>query len=368
MHAACAQKPSTRAKDEGYHIQGKVEHPQADGWIKLQEIENNQLTTLDSTHADTKGNFEFTGKVDEPSFHVLSFNDQQVVTVILENGERLEITAAGDDPQGDFNITGSRENDRLQEMSTLQRGLETKVQALQQRMQSASSPEQQAAVMADYEKLQGEAATEMKARLDTMGASLASLLALNVLNPEESEEDFKRFETLAQQFQKERPNSTYTKQLTESVDQLRQARAASVQIGDDAPDLTFDTPEGGSISLSSLRGKYVLIDFWASWCKPCRQENPNVVRLYNEYQNKNFEILGVSLDENKDRWVKAIEQDGLIWKHISDLQGWQSAAAEKYNVRAIPATFLVDPAGKVIAKNLRGPSLRKKLEELLGKS
>ena len=114
-----------------------------------------------------------------------------------------------------------------------------------------------------------------------------------------------------------------------------------------------------------MRGKYVLIDFWASWCGPCRKENPNVVRLYNQYKDKNFEIFGVSLDQDREKWLKAIQDDNLTWTHVSDLKFWQSAAAQLYNVNSIPATVLIDPQGKIVAKNLRGQALEDKVAQLI---
>jgi peroxiredoxin len=136
--------------------------------------------------------------------------------------------------------------------------------------------------------------------------------------------------------------------------------------GMEAPDLSGPTPEGGNFSLAQLRGKYVLIDFWASWCGPCRRENPNVKANYEKYNKKGFEILGVSLDRESGAWVKAIEADGLTWKHISDLKGWQSEHAKLYSVSSIPATVLLDKEGKIIARNLRGPALEEKLKEIFG--
>lgn len=143
-------------------------------------------------------------------------------------------------------------------------------------------------------------------------------------------------------------------------------KANRLAMGAEAPDFTQETPEGESLALSDLRGKYVLIDFWASWCGPCRRENPNVVRLYDEYKEARFTILGVSLDKDRGRWLKAIEDDGLTWHHVSDLKGWQNAVAQDYEVRAIPHTLLVDPEGVIIGKNLRGASLENKLQELFG--
>jgi thiol-disulfide isomerase/thioredoxin/predicted secreted protein len=137
-------------------------------------------------------------------------------------------------------------------------------------------------------------------------------------------------------------------------------------VGEEAPNFTAQTPEGKDLSLKDLRGKVLLVDFWASWCGPCRRENPNVVRVYNKYKDKGFDILGVSLDTKKDRWLGAIAKDGLTWNHVSDLKGWSSDPAKMYGVRGIPFTILLDKDGKVIAKNLRGPQLEAKLEEIFG--
>ncbi|MBX2923448.1 MAG: TlpA family protein disulfide reductase [Chitinophagaceae bacterium] len=154
--------------------------------------------------------------------------------------------------------------------------------------------------------------------------------------------------------------SHYGKNIKATID-----AANKTAIGSVAPDFTLNDVNGKPVSLASYKGKYILVDFWASWCGPCRQENPTVVKAYNAYKSKGFDILGVSLDEKKENWEKAIHQDQLTWTHVSDLKGWQSDAASLYGIKAIPMNYLLDKEGKIIAKSLRGEDLIKKLGEIL---
>lgn len=150
-------------------------------------------------------------------------------------------------------------------------------------------------------------------------------------------------------------------------DEKKEITVFGTNIGDYAPTFTAPTPDGATLNINDIDAKVTILDFWASWCGPCRKENPNVVKMYNQYHDKGLEIVGISLDkaQQKDRWLKAIEQDGLTWKHVSNLQGWQEPIAQTYGVRSIPATYILDKDGKIVAKNLRGKALEDKVAELL---
>jgi peroxiredoxin len=191
-----------------------------------------------------------------------------------------------------------------------------------------------------------------------------SLAVINLLqnNVIDKEQYYSTYEAIAGKLKKEWAAFSHAKNFIAYVDKLK-----TTAIGQAAPEIALPTPEGQVVSLSSLKGKYVLVDFWAKWCGPCRQENPNVVRVFNKYKDKGFTVFGVSLDRSKEDWVRAIKEDNLTWTHVSDLKYWQSEAAKTYSIQAIPFSLLLDPNGVIIAKNLRGPALESKLAEIFDK-
>jgi len=197
--------------------------------------------------------------------------------------------------------------------------------------------------------------------IDTTSNAVMALFSLGYTRDIEPE----KIETAIGGLTKRFPNNQAIATIVAQYKQLIAQNKSLPKIGGIAPDITMADTSGKAFSLSMLRGKYVLVDFWASWCGPCREENPNVVNAYQEFKNKNFTVLGVSLDKQKAEWTKAIEEDHLTWYHISDLKYWSSAAVAPYGIEGIPYNVLLDPQGKIIAMNLRGNDLKIKLSELI---
>lgn len=199
--------------------------------------------------------------------------------------------------------------------------------------------------------------------LKEQGPSVAVINLLTTSNILDRDEHFDLYLHVAEELKGEWADYQIAKDFIDTVEKMK-----VLAVGQPAPEISLPDPDGNLVTLSSYRGKYVLVDFWAKWCGPCRQENPNVVKMYHKYKDQGFDVLGVSLDRNRADWVQAIEEDGLVWTHVSDLKYFNSEAAELYNINAIPFSVLVDPDGIIIAKNLRGKGLEKKLESLFGAS
>jgi peroxiredoxin len=161
------------------------------------------------------------------------------------------------------------------------------------------------------------------------------------------------------------PKSDKIKKLANEFNKTSQSASDGGLVGKQAPDFTLPDVNGNPVSLNSLKGKYVLVDFWASWCRPCRMENPNVVAAFRKFKNKSFTVLGVSLDKEKESWIQAIQEDQLTWQHVSDLKFWDSMVVPLYGIEGIPFNVLIDPNGIVIAKDLRGPALEQQLAQVL---
>ena len=336
----------------GYKVTGTVEG-MPDGKAIIATVNGSSLDTL--AKADVKnGSFEFTGNVSEPTgAYIMVIGQRGAIPFMLENAN-ITVNAG----QAGLTVTGSEGQKIYDQFMAINTTTQQEAMKLQQEYQAANGDQaKMQAVQEAYAKLMTDAQAKetelIKANPDSYVSTFVIVSGMGQMEYEQLKE---RYNLLGEKAKASAQGKAIAAQI---------AKLESTAIGQIAPNFTITTPEGESISLYDIKGKVKLIDFWASWCGPCRGENPHVVEIYKEYNPKGLEIFGVSLDNNKEAWVKAIADDGLVWKHGSDLKGWQSAPAQLYSVSGIPHTVLLDENNKIIAKNLRGDELKQKIAELL---
>ncbi|WP_185731510.1 TlpA disulfide reductase family protein [Larkinella rosea] len=334
---------------------------------------NEQISRkIDSAQIDASGKFALKGReVNGGSFYKLNLGNGQVSSLLVEGGENLTVTADAND-KSKWQITGSTNMEFYPKIVAIDTEMREKHKAWQKRAAAAAQKDDFKAGQAiDQEVVTAnqKVIETVKTMIPQMGTASVAMIALKYLDPKDH---FALYESLAQKMQAANKTGKQATAFIEFVksmkaEQSAQANQVAVVEGATAPDVTLENAEGKAISLSSLRGKYVLIDFWASWCGPCRQENPNVVRMYNKYKEKGFEVYSISLDDSRDKWLKAVQTDGMIWTNVLGKKNGASPVAIQYSIQVIPTTFLLDKEGRIIAKNLRGPALEQKLGEILDK-
>jgi peroxiredoxin len=347
-------------------LSGKVNYPQSKGEILLQELTSTgQATTVKTITLASDNTYKVSLPVEEPGYYRLNFYNIQSVNLILDKNN-VEVNVDGNKRNGFVEVKGSSDLDFITRVNQLFAEFQQhpEVVALNQEFNKAAQAGDQKKmdVLRDkYIEMDKNIRAQAHALIRKSDNTLAIINLLGSAQIADKDRDFDLFLEVAERLGPKYPESSHVREFVEMVNKMK-----VLAVGQQAPEIALPTPDGEVVPLSSLRGKYVLVDFWAKWCGPCRVENPNVVKMYKKYNAKGFEVYGVSLDRNRQDWLQAIKEDGLTWTHVSDLKFWNSEAAKTYNITSIPFAVLLDPEGKIIAKNLRGIELERKLDEIFG--
>ena len=343
-----------------FKIEGNIENA-TDQMVFLKTMEGNELVTTDSTMMKG-GVFTLTGKVSVPDLYAIDFEQQQDRIILFVENSKIIIKGNVDNIMASV-ISGSASQDLLLEFNNLQEKLSEGLMDIQFRYQSAAmdgsltpqlEEELRSEFMAENDKMVASIKEFAMQNTNSVVSAYITLSQLsNFLTTEE-------LESIVTGFSKDIQASPFVIALNEKLDMDKRTA-----VGQQFIDFIHPDQDGNMITFSSITGEnYILLDFWAGWCTPCRRENPHLVKLYSQFKDKGFDIFGVSLDRSRQEWLDAISADGLLWPQVSDISGWENPIAKMYGVQSIPANLLISPEGVIVAKNLRGAELESKLIEL----
>ncbi len=344
-------------------ISGQIVNATKDS-ISLSQFYGTHYKDYLKTSLDKKGNFTIKGKLPSKDIYVLRVNDNQHLNLIVRENANFQVYGDAKNITYFNNIVGSDESSQLNKFVIQLQNYNHKKDSANAYLQQ--HPDQQQQVNQSFTPIYYEFENYKQNFINQNANSPALLPLLSTIDPNEN---FKGYEMIVDQIVNGFEGSPTVNQIKAMYMQNKAAYEATLFLspGKEAPDFSQPKSDGTKLKLSDLKGKVVLLDFWASWCGPCRKENPNVVRLYQKYADKGFTVMSVSLDKEKAPWIEAIKRDNLTWtNHVSDLKGWSNEAAQQYKVSGIPFTVLIDKEGKIIQKNLRGEELENVLKSIFG--
>ena len=347
--------------------------------IFLKEMTSTEMIPVDSTLIDDAGGFELNGISPENRFYAIHTQPESFIYILAGKGDKITIEGDAQALTSTYTVAGSEDSRLIRELTEEQNKVLARIYQLNRLFtDSVHSPnfmEIKEGLDVAYDGILESHREYTFAFIEDNLHSQASLMALYqqigprfyVLDPEK---DYQFFSMVDSSLGILYPESDAVQDLHRQVDELKQKKmaesmsSARLEAGSLAPEIALPSPNGDTILLSSLRGSYVLLDFWAAWCPPCRRENPNLVKVYEKYHDKGFEIYQVSLDKTRDAWLQGIDQDGLHWIHVSDLRFWNSIVVPVYNIQGIPMSYLLDRRGRIIAQNLSGDMLEQELKQI----
>ena len=368
--ASCNQR-----KENEFLINGNAEGVHNGIRIRLAQINEKGQQIIKDSAVVMDGKFSIKGNVEEPSVYFLSADGSPGNVVFMLENSDITIDFNKEIPM-ESKVIGSESNKSYEDFQNGMMAFKDEGEAIMNKFRELGqepAPQQRDSISKVMESLRER---QRAYPLQFVQENNNSFFSLNLIQLESSRAGFDilKYKEAYESFPKDLKESKRGQVVKQKLDELYKEyeKTAYLEIGKIAPNFESQTPDGETVSLNDLKGKVTIIDFWAAWCGPCRRENPNVVKVYEQYHDKGLEIIGVSLDgtpnqkDPKKAWLAAIEKDGLKWNHVSSLMYFNDPVAKQYNIKSIPATYILDEEGKIVAKNLRGAALKLKIKELLG--